>query len=204
MLAPWKKSYDKLRQCIKKQRHYFANKGLYSQSFGFSSSYVGMWELDNTKGWSLKTWCFWTVVLEKTLESPLDSKEIKQVNPKGKGNKPWIFVGRTNTQAPIVWPPDAKSQLIGRDPDAGKDWGQEENGAKVDETVRWHHWLIDMSLSKLWDIVKDGTLAYCSPWGPKEMDMTEWLNYKWKNQREIQETLPFTITSKGIKYLGLN
>ena len=125
-LAPWKKSNGKPRQCIKKQRHYFAYKGPYSQSYGFSSSHVLMWELDNKKGWAQKNWCFGTVVLEKTVESPLDCKEIKPVNPKG--NQPWIFVGRTNTQAPIVWPPDAKSQLIGRDPDAGKVWRQQMIG----------------------------------------------------------------------------
>ena len=102
MLAPWKKSYDKSRQCIKNQRHYFVNKGLYSQSYGFSSSHVWMWELDHKEGWALKNWCFRTVVLEKTLESPLDCKEIKQVNLKG--NQCWLFTGRTDaeTKAPIL------------------------------------------------------------------------------------------------------
>ena len=118
MFVPWKESYNKSRQHIKKQRHHFANKGLSSQSYGFSSSHVWMWELDHKEGWALKNWCFWTVVLEKTLESPLDSK-IKPVNPKG--NQPWIFIGRTDAEAPIIWPPDAKSRLTGKDPDAGKD-----------------------------------------------------------------------------------
>ena len=115
-------SYDKPRQCIKKQRYHFADKGLYSQSYGFSSSHVWMWELDHIEGWVLKNWCFQTAVLDKTLESPLDSKEIKPVNPKG--NQPWIFIGRTDAEAeaPIFWPPDAKSQLTGKGPDAGKDW----------------------------------------------------------------------------------
>ena len=109
LLAAWKKSYDKPRQHIKNQRHYFADKRLYSQSYGFSSSHVGMWELDHKEGWSPKNWYFWTVVLEKTLESPLDCKEIKPVNPKG--NQSWIFIGRTDAEAeiPILWPPDVKN-----------------------------------------------------------------------------------------------
>ena len=122
MLAPWKKSYDKPRQYIKKQSYHFADKGLYSQSYGFSSSHVWMWELDHKEGWALKSWCFPTLVLEKTLESPLDCKEIKPVQPKG--NRPWVFIGRTgaDAEAPILWPPDVKSWLIAKDPDAGKDW----------------------------------------------------------------------------------
>ena len=136
MLASWKKSYDKPRQRIKKQRHHFADKGLYSQSHGFSSSHVWMWELNHKDSWALKNWCFWTVVLEKTLESPMDSKEIKPVNPKG--NQPWIFIGRTDAEAAILWPPAIKNGLIGKDPDAGKDWGQEEKGVTEDEMVGWH------------------------------------------------------------------
>ena len=114
-LAPWKKSYDQPRQHIKKQRYYFANKDLYSQSYGFSSSHVWMWELDHKESWALKNWCFWIVVLEKTLESPWDCKEIKLVNPKG--NQSWIFIGRTDVEAEtlILWPPDAKSLLMGKD-----------------------------------------------------------------------------------------
>ena len=114
MLAPWKKSYDQPRQCIKKQKHYFANKGPSSQSSGFSSSHVWMWELDHEESWALKNWCFWTVVLEKTLESPLDCKEIKPVNPNG--NQSWMFIGRTDAEAeaPILWPPDGKNWLIGK------------------------------------------------------------------------------------------
>ena len=122
MLSPWKKRYYKPRQHIKKQRSYFTNKGPSSQSYGFSSSHVWMWELDHKESWVLKNWCFLTVVLEKTLESPLDSKEIKTVNPKG--NQPWIFTGRADAEveAPILRWPDEKSRLIGEDPDAGKDW----------------------------------------------------------------------------------
>ena len=140
MLAPWKESYDQPRQHIKKQRHYFTNKGPSSQSYGFSSSHAWMWELDYKESWVLKNWCFWTVVLEKTLESPLDSKEIQPVNPKG--NQSWIFIGRSDAEAetPILWPPDLKSWLICKDPDAGKNWRQEENGTE-DEMVGWHHQL---------------------------------------------------------------
>ena len=113
-------NYDKPRLHIKKQRHYFANEGPSSQSYGFSSGHVWMWELDHKESWELKNWCFWTVVLEKTLEGPLDFKEIKPVNPKG--NQSWIFIGRTDAEAPIFWPPDVKNWLIGKYPDAGKDW----------------------------------------------------------------------------------
>ena len=112
-------------------------KGSYSQSYGLSSSHIWMWELDHTEGWALKNWCFWTVVLEKILESPLGSKEIKPVNPKG--NQPWVFLGRTDAEAPILWPPHAKSWLIGKDPDAGRAWGQEEKGMTEDEMAGWHH-----------------------------------------------------------------
>ena len=129
---------DKPQQHIKKQRYYFANKGLYSQSCGFSSSHVWMWELDHKESWVLKNWCFQTVMLEKTLESPLDCKEIKPVHPKG--NQSWMFIGRTDeAETPILWPPDAKSWLMWIDPDAGKDWGQEEKGTTEDEMARWHH-----------------------------------------------------------------
>ena len=117
----------------------FPTKVLHSQSYDFSSSHVQMWELDHKEGWVLKNWCFQTV--EKTLESPLDYKEIKPVNPKG--NQSWIFIGRTDAEAetPIFWLPDAKSWLTGKDPDAGNDWGQEEKGVTKDELIGWHHWL---------------------------------------------------------------
>ena len=123
---------------IKKSRHHFANKGLSSQSYGFSSSHVWMWELDYKESWAPKNWYFWTVVLEKTLESPLDCK-IKPVNPKG--NQSWIFIGRTDTEAetPILSPPDLKSWLTGKDPDAGQDWRWEDKGITEDEMVGWHH-----------------------------------------------------------------
>ena len=118
-LAPWKKSYDQPRQHIKKQRHYFANKGPPSQSYGFSSSHVLMWELDYKESWEMKNWCFWTMVLEKTLESPLDCKETQPVHPKG--DQSWVFIGRTDVDAetPVLWPADVKNWLIWKDPDAG-------------------------------------------------------------------------------------
>ena len=126
-------------QHTKKQRHYFANKGPSSQIYGFSSSHVWMWELDYKESWAPKDWCFWTVVLEKTLESHLDCKEIQPVHPKG--NQSWIFIGRTDAEAetPKLWLPDAKKWLIWKDPDAGKDWGQEEKGMTEDEMVGWPH-----------------------------------------------------------------
>ena len=139
MLALWKKSYDQPRQYIKKQIHYFARKGPSSQSCGFSSGHVCMWELDHKESWAPKNWCFWTVVLEKTLESALDCKKIKRVNPNGKQR--WIFIGRTDAEAEttVLWPPDVKNWLIWKDPDAGRDWGQDEKGMTEDEMVGWHH-----------------------------------------------------------------
>ena len=134
MLTPWKESYDQPRQHIKKQKYYFANKIisllssniLSSQGYGFSSSHVWMWELDCEESWVLKTWHFWTVVLEKTLESPLHYKEIQPVHPQGEQS--WVFCGRTDAKAETatLWPPRVKCWLIGKDPDAGRDWGQEE------------------------------------------------------------------------------
>ena len=139
MLAPWKKSYDQPRQHIQKQRHYFANTGPSSQSYGFFSSHVWMWELDYKESWAPKNWCFWTVELEKTLKSPSDSKEIQPVH--SKGNQSWIFIGRTDaeTETPILWPPDAKNWLIGKDPDSEKDRRLEEKGTAEVEMVGWHH-----------------------------------------------------------------
>ena len=127
----WKKNYDQPRQHIKRQRHYFADKGPSSQSYDFSTSHVWMWELDYKESWTPKNLCFLTVVLEKTLESPLNCK-IQPVHPKG--NQSWISIGRTDAEAetPILWPPDAKNWLIGKDPDAGKDWGQEKGTTKVE------------------------------------------------------------------------
>ena len=116
-------------------------RGPSSRGYGFSSGHVWMWELDYKESWAPKNWCFWTVVLEKTLESPLDCKEIQPVHPKG--DQSWVFIGRTDVEAetPVLWPPDAKSWLTGKDPDAGRDWGQEEKGMIEDEMAGWHHWL---------------------------------------------------------------
>ena len=139
MLVPWKNSYDRPRQHIKKQRHQFADRGSYSQSCVFSSGCVQMWELDNKKGWVLTNWWLQTVVLEKTLQSPLNCKEIKPVN--SKGNQSWLFIGKTDAEASILLPPDAKSRLIGKDHDAGKDWRQKKKGTTEDEMVGWHYQL---------------------------------------------------------------
>ena len=162
---------DKPRQHIKKQRHYFTDKGLYSQSYDFSTSHVWMWELDHKESWSLKNWCFWTVVLEKTLESPLDCKS-KLVN--AKENQSWIFIGRTDAEAevPGFWAPEVKSQLIEKHPDAGKDWRQEKRMTE-DEMVWWHHWLNAQEFEQaLGDSEGPGSLACGSPWGCNELDMT--------------------------------
>ena len=149
-----------------------------SQSCGFSSSYVWMWELDHKENWASKSWCFWTVVLEKTLESPLDCKEIKPVSPKG--NQSWIFIGRTDAEAetPVLGPSNAMNRLTGNDHDAGKDWRQEEKGMTEDETVGWHHQL-DVHESEQAPGVGDGQggLVRCSLWGHKESDTTEQLNW---------------------------
>ena len=160
MLTPWKKSYDQPRQHIKKQRHYFANKVLPSWGYGFSSSHVCMWELGHKESWALKNWCFWSVVLEKTLESPLDCKEIKQVNPKV--NQPWVFFGRTDAKAetPVLWPPHVKSWLI------GKDWCWYGLGAGGEGDDRgWDGWMashsMNVSLNELREMVIDRE-AWCA------------------------------------------
>ena len=134
-----------------------------------------MWELDHKESWGAKNWCFWTAVWEKTPESPLGCK-IKPVHPKG--NHPWIFTGRTNAKTPILWPPDAKNWLIGKDPAAGKDWRQEKKGTTKDEMVRQHHQLDGHKFEQA-PGVGDGqqSLVFCSPWGRRESDMTEWLNW---------------------------
>ena len=175
MLTPWEESYDQPRQHILKWRHYFVNK---CQGYGFPSGHVWMWELDYKENWAQKNLCFWTVVLEKTLESPLDCKEIKPVHPKS--DQSWVFTGRTDVEAetPILWLPDVKCWLIGKDSDSGRDWGQEEKGTTEDEMVGWHHRHNEHGFG--WTLGVDngqGGLVCCGPWGLKELDVTELLNW---------------------------
>ena len=175
MFAPWKKSYDKPRQHLKKQRHCFTNKGPSRQSYWkshwFSNSHVWMWELDYKESWALKNWRFWTAVLGKTLESPLDCKAIKPVHPKG--NQSWVFNGTTDVEAeaPILWPPDTKSWLVGKDPDAEKYWRWEEKGITEDEMAGWHYRLNGHEFEQApGDDEGQGSLACYSPWSHKESD----------------------------------
>jgi len=163
MLTSWKDNYDKPRQSIKNQRHHFADKGSYSQSYVFSRSRVWIW--------MPKNWCFWIVVLKKTFESPLDCREVKPVNPKW--NNPWISIERTDAEAPTLWLPNAKSRLIGKDPHAVKDWGPEEKGTTENEMIGWHHWLSGHEFGQtLGDGEGQTNVACCSPWGLKEPDVT--------------------------------
>ena len=152
----------------------------------FPISCMDVWELDYKESWAPKNWCFWTVVLEKTLESLLDCKEIQPVHPQG--DQSWVFIGRTNVEAeaPIVWPPDAKNWLIWKDPDAGKDWRQEEKGTTEGEMVRWHHWLNRHEFGQT-PAVGDGQggLACCGSWGHKELDTTKWLNWTELNKHHL-------------------
>ena len=160
----------------------------------FSVIYICVWGLENKKGWVPKNWCLQTVVLEKTLESPLDSKEVKPVNPKG--NQPWIFIGRTGAEAetPVLWPPDAKNGPIGKDPDARKGWRQEEKGTTEDEMVGWHHRLNGYEFEQtLGDGEGQRSLVCCTLWGLKESDMTEWLTWTELNWQQKVTTCKSTI-----------
>ena len=155
-----------------------------------------MWELDHKESWVLKNWCFCTVVLEKTLESPLDYKEIQAINPKG--NQSWIFIGRTDAEAetPILWLPNMKNWLIWKDPDAGKDWRQEERGTTEDEMVGWHHWLNGYEFEQALGVGDgQGSLPCCSPWGHKESDTTERPKWSmcWRNCQLHKNCYQFSI-----------
>ena len=172
-----RKAMTYLDSILKSRDIILPTKGLSSQSYGFPSSHVWMWELHYKESWALKNRCFWTVVLEKTLESPLECKEIQQVHPKG--SQSWIVIGRTDAEdeTPILWPPDAKNWLTEKDPDAGKDWRQEEKGLADDDMVGWYHQLDEHEFEQAPGVGDGwGSLVCCSPWGRKESDMTERLN----------------------------
>ena len=170
--APWNKNYDQFRQHVKSREITLSTRVCLIKAVVFP---VVMYK----KSWAPKNWCFWTVVSEKILESPLDCKEVQPVHPKG--NQFWTFIGRTDAEAetPILWPPDAKNGLIGKDPDAGKDWRQEEKGMTEDKMVRCHHQLDGHEFEQALGVDDgQGSLVCCSPWGLKESDMTEQLNWK--------------------------
>ena len=163
---------------------YLADKDLSNQNYGFSNSHVWMWELDHKGSWASKNWCFWTVLLEKTLESPLDCKETTPVNPKG--NQLWKFIERTDAEdeVPVLWPVDVKNWLIRKDSDAGKNRRWEEKGTTEDEMVGWHHWLNGHEFEQPpGNGEGQGSLALWIPWGPKELGITERLNTN-NNKRE--------------------
>ena len=194
-----KKSMTNLDRVLKSRDVTFLTKVHIVNDYGFSNGQVQMWELDNKKGWVPKNWFLWTLGLVNTLESLLDSKEIKPVNPKG--NQSWIFIGRTDAKAetPILWPLNAKGWLIRKDPDAGKDGKQEKKGMTEDNMVWWHHQLNGHEFEQaLGDGKGQGSLECCSPWGRKESDMTEWLNNN-NNKRKISMNLSeFTRKSSVI------
>ena len=173
MLAHWKERRDKPRQRVKKQRHHFAHKGPFNQSYGFPSTHVWMWELDHKEAQCQRTDAFKLWCWRKLLRAPWTARRS---NKSILGNQPSTFIGRTDAEAPLLWPPDAKSRLNGKDPDAGKDWGQQEKGVTKDEMVGWHHWFNGQEFEQtLGDSERQGSLPCCSPWGHKESGTTEQL-----------------------------
>ena len=197
MLTPWKESYDQPRQHIEKQRHYFANKGPSIQGYGFSSGHVWRWELNCEESWAPKNWCFWTVVLEKTLESPLDCKEIQPVHPKA--DQSWVFIGRTDAKAdtPVLWLLHAKSWLIGKDSDAGRDWGQEEKGTTEDEMAGWHHQLDGHEFEWTPGLVMDREAWHAAIHGVAKSQTwpSNWTELNW-----IHNILPVNSNNLNSKY----
>ena len=188
MCTPRKESYDQPREHIQKQRHYFVNKSPSSQGYGFSSGHVWMWDLDCEESWAPKNWCFCTVVLVKTLESPLDCKEIQPVHPKG--NHPWIFIRRTEAEAPILWwPPDVKNWLTGKDSDAGKDCRQEEKVVAEDEMVGWRHWLNghEFEWTPVLVMDREAWRAVIHGVTKSRTRLSDWIELNWT------ECLPFTF-----------
>ena len=193
MLIPWKESYDQPRKHVKKQRYYFANQGLASQVYGFSSGHVWMSELNCEEGWALKNWCFWTVVLEKTLVNSLDCQEIQPVC--SKGDQSWVLIGRTDTEAEtlILWPPHAKSWLIGKDPVAERDWGQEEKGTTEERWLDGITDLMHMSLDELRELVMDreGWRTAIHGVAKSWTWLSDWTELNWNNRVQIYFPLSF-------------
>ena len=183
IITSWQESNDKPRQCVEKQRHYSADKSLYSQGYDLLSGHIWLCELDHKEGRPPKNWCLQTVVLEKTPDSPLDSKEIKPINLKG--DQPWIFTGKTDAEAEasVFWLSDTICWLIEKFPDAGKDWEQKEKRVSENEMAGQHHWCNEHELGQTpRDGERQGGLACCSPWGHKESDTTGQLNNNNKNK----------------------
>ena len=195
MLTPWKESYDQARQHTEKQRHYFVNKGPYSQGYGFSSSHVWMWELDYKESWVLKNWCFWTVVLAKTLESPLDCKEIQPVHPKG--DQSWVFIGRTAVEAEtlILWPPDSFEKTLMLGPIEGR-------RRRGRQRMRWLDGItdsMDMNLGKLQELVMDREVWHASVHGvtKSRTQLSNWteLNAEQHQRSNVQQSVEYIYMS---------